>query len=71
MLTTEFPIVTDAKPEQLLNAPLPMLVTEFGITTVVNPVNSAHKAFGMFLTLFPNVKLVMFVSPLNAQVVTF
>jgi hypothetical protein len=31
MLVTEFPIVTDVKPEQEEKASSPMLVTEFGI----------------------------------------
>ena len=35
MLVTEFGIVTEVKPEQLLKTPLPMLVTEFGIVTEV------------------------------------
>ena len=37
MLVTEFEIVTDVKPEQLLKAKAPMLVTEFGIVTDVKP----------------------------------
>ena len=37
MLITEFGIVTDVKPEQLLKAPSLMLVTEFGIETAVKP----------------------------------
>ena len=38
-----------------------MLVTEFGMVTDVKPVSPQHKWWGITLTLFPKVKLVMFV----------
>jgi len=40
MLVTLLPIVTLVRPEQLLNALLPMLVTLLGIVTLVRPESS-------------------------------
>ena len=40
MLVTELGMVTEVRPEQLLNVAIPMLVTELGIVTEVRPEQS-------------------------------
>ena len=52
MLVTEFPIVTDVNPVQLLKAWLPICVTEFGIVTDVNPMQPEKARFPMLVTLY-------------------
>ena len=51
---------TVVKPEQFSNAPLPMLVTLFGIVMVVRPEHSANASFPILVTLFG---MVMEVNP--------
>ena len=49
---------TLVKPVHFLNAPLPMLVTLFGIVTLVRPVQPANTSLPMLYTLLPIVTLV-------------
>ena len=50
MVLTEFPIVTEVRLLQPLNAEPPMLVTESGITTEVTTVQLCNALFGMLVT---------------------
>ena len=48
---TEFPIVTDVKPEQSSKAKLPILVTEFGIITDVKPEQFSKALLPILVTI--------------------
>ena len=52
--------------EQSLKAPLPMLVTLFGIVTLVRLVQPLNELASMLVTLFGMVTLVRLVQPENA-----
>ena len=50
-----------------LNASFPMLVTLFGIVTLVSPMQPENACSQMFVTLFGIVTLVRFMHPANAE----
>lgn len=68
MFVTELGMVMSVRLEQLMNAPVPMLVTELGIMILVSPVQRPNTHSSIFVTELEMVMSVRLEQFQNAQV---